>query len=77
MPDRVADDEMAGPPSIRATSSGNWSIVPIAACASGRVTRANTPTGVSRRTAGSKQAGAHRRRRASCPCRRRPSSWCP
>src|SRR5262245_48133150 len=37
---------MAGPPSIRLTSSGNSSSVPTAALASGRVTRANTPTGV-------------------------------
>src|SRR5262245_57525844 len=37
---------MAGPPSIRFTSSGSSSSVPTAALASLRVTRANTPTGV-------------------------------
>src|SRR6185437_2960353 len=39
---------MAGPPSTEATRSGNCSRVPTAAFASGRVTRAKTPTGVSR-----------------------------
>src|SRR5262249_2683645 len=37
---------MAGPPSTSATRPGSCSSVPTAALASGRVTRANTPTGV-------------------------------
>src|SRR5256884_1002812 len=36
----------AGPPSMRPTRSGRSASVPTTACASGRVTRANTPTGV-------------------------------